>query len=121
MTSLTRVALIGCGGMARYHIKRMLQMRDTTEIVAMCEPSGSMYELAAALFADAKLPVPPNEPDYEKLLSTYGNQLDAVFIITPHAYHHDQTKACLEAGLDVLLEKPMVMNAEEARSLIRVR
>ena len=37
------------------------------------------------------------------------------------AYHHDQTKACLEAGLDVLLEKPMVMNAKEARSLIETR
>jgi predicted dehydrogenase len=44
-----------------------------------------------------------------------------VFIITPHAYHHDQTKQCLEAGLDVLLEKPMVMTAAEARSLIEVR
>src|SRR5689334_4736328 len=111
MTSLTRVALIGVGGMARYHIKDMLKMRETTEIVTFCEPSAAMYELAAALFADAGLPIPPNEPDYLQLLAKYGDQLDAVFIITPHAYHHDQTKACLEAGLDVLLEKPMVMNA----------
>jgi predicted dehydrogenase len=121
MTPLTRVALIGVGGMARYHIKDMLKMRETTQIVAFCEPSGAMYELAAALFGDAGLPIPPNEPDYQQLLAKYGDQLDATFIITPHAYHHDQTKACLEAGLDVLLEKPMVMNADEARSLIRVR
>jgi predicted dehydrogenase len=47
--------------------------------------------------------------------------LDAVFIITPHAYHHDQTQQCLKAGLDVLLEKPMVINAAEARSLIKTR
>jgi predicted dehydrogenase len=35
--------------------------------------------------------------------------------------HHDQAKACLEAGVDVLLEKPMVMNASEAESLIETR
>ena len=29
-----------------------------------------------------------------------------------------EAKACLEAGVDVLLEKPMVMNADEARELL---
>src|SRR5690349_14693327 len=121
MTSKTRVALIGCGGMARFHIQDMLKMADTTQIIAICESSEHAYELAAKLFETAGVAVPPNQPDYQKLIAEYGSQLDAVFIITPHAYHHDQTKACLEAGLDVLLEKPMVMNAEEARSLIRTR
>ena len=49
------------------------------------------------------------------------DELDAVFIITPHVLHFAQAKACLEAGLDVLLEKPMVMNAQEALELIEVR
>jgi predicted dehydrogenase len=70
---------------------------------------------------DAGLTPPPNEPDLDRLLQKYEGQLDAAFICTPHAYHHDQTVACLLAGLDVLLEKPMVMNAEEARSLIKTR
>ena len=35
--------------------------------------------------------------------------------------HHAQATACLEAGLDVLLEKPMVMDAAEATSLIETR
>ena len=51
----------------------------------------------------------------------YANQLDTVFIISPHICHHDQAAACLEAGLDVLLEKPMVMNPHEANSLIETR
>ena len=41
--------------------------------------------------------------------------------MTPHALHFEQASACLEAGLDVLLEKPMVMNAEEATALISTR
>ena len=121
MTQLVRTALIGVGGMARYHVKQMLQMANVTRITALCEPSEAMYAEAAKLFVEVGLEPPPNQPDYQRLLADYGKDLDAVFIITPHVYHHDQTQACLEAGLDVLLEKPMVMNAAEARSLIEAR
>jgi predicted dehydrogenase len=121
MTSPIRTALIGVGGMARYHIRQMLKMKDSTRITVVCEPAESMYAEAAKLFVEAGLTPPPNQPDWRKLLAEHGSKLDAVFIITPHALHHDQTKACLEAGLDVLLEKPMVMNAAEARSLIETR
>jgi predicted dehydrogenase len=99
----------------------MLQQRDTTMITAVCEPSATAYEETAALFDEAGLAPPPNQPDLGKLLAERGSELDAAFIITPHAYHHDQTLACMQAGLDVLLEKPMVMNAAEAESLIAAR
>ena len=120
MSSPAKVALIGCGLMMRHHVRSsLLKQPDTTQITVLCEPSASALEGMAQVFRDAGLPVPPNEPDLARLLQNYP--LDAVFIATPHADHHDQTKACLEAGLDVLLEKPMVMNAAEAQSLIDVR
>ncbi len=117
--SKLRVAMIGCGGMARYHIGQMVKMADTTEIVVGCEPVPAVWAETSKLFAEAGLPVPPNEPDLEKLLEDY--RPDAAFIITPHAYHHDQTVMCLQAGVDVLLEKPMVITAAEAESLIATR
>ncbi|MBO9342506.1 MAG: Gfo/Idh/MocA family oxidoreductase, partial [Roseiflexus sp.] len=116
-----RTVMIGCGGMARYHLRTMYELRGSTQIVTVCEPSPSAYEATAALFEQAGVAPPPNEPDLEKLLAEYRGKLDAAFIITPHAYHHNQAKVCMEAGLDVLLEKPMVMNADEARSLIETR
>lgn len=119
--SRVRTAMIGCGGMARHHLRMMLRQLDTTEIVVMCDPSEAAYAAAAKMFEEVGLRPPPNEPDLGRLLTKYQGRLDAAFIITPHAYHHDQAKACLEAGLDVLLEKPMVMNATEARSLIETR
>ena len=121
MTSPIRVALIGVGGMARYHISQLLKTQSTTRIVALCEPSEAMALQAAKIFVELGLPPPPNQPDWQKLIAEYGTELDAVLISTPHALHHDQTKACLEAGIDVLLEKPMVMTADEARSLIETR
>ncbi len=114
-----RVAIIGAGGMARHHIRQMLQQAETTQIAALCEPSARQYELSAGIFKEAGLAPPPNQPDLARLLKEH--ELDAAFIITPHAYHYEQTLACLQAGLDVLLEKPMVMNAAEARGLIEAR
>src|SRR5215216_512211 len=121
MISPVRVALIGVGGMARHHIRKMLKMQSTTQIVALCEPSEAMALEAAKVFVDAGLTPPPNQPHWQTLIKEYGAELDAVFIISPHVFHHDQTKACLEAGIDVLLEKPMVMTAAEAHSLIEAR
>jgi predicted dehydrogenase len=120
-TKPVRTVMIGCGGMARHHIRTMLRQIKTTTITAVCEPSATAYEDTAALFDEVGLLPPPNQPDLKKLLEEQVGELDAAFIITPHAYHHDQTVACMEAGLDVLLEKPMVMNASEAENLIAVR
>jgi predicted dehydrogenase len=120
MPSPANVALVGCGLMMRHHVRSsLLKQLDTTRITVLCEPSAASYALMAEVFEAAELPVPPNEPDLARLLAQYP--LDAVFIATPHADHHDQTQACLEAGVDVLLEKPMVMNAVEAQSLIDIR
>ncbi|CAN5551878.1 hypothetical protein BH10CHL1_BH10CHL1_23320 [soil metagenome] len=121
MNPPVQTVMIGCGRMAYGHIKTMLAQPETTNIRVICEPSVAAYEKACELFTQKSLPPPPNQPDLDRLLRQYGSELDAAFIITPHAYHYAQTKACMEAGLDVLLEKPMVINAAEAVGLIEVR
>jgi predicted dehydrogenase len=106
--------------MARYHLTTMLT-RDDTVVTALCEPSEAALDAAAAEFTHRGLPVPPNEPDWTRFLERHAPDLDAVFVITPHVFHYAQATACLDAGLDVLLEKPMVMNATEAEALIATR
>jgi predicted dehydrogenase len=113
--------MIGCGRMARGHIRAMLAQQESTQIVVVSEPSADAYGTVVKQYEEAGLTAPPNVPDIDRLLAEYGSELDAAFIITPHAYHYEQTKACLEAGLDVLLEKPMVVNAQEAEGLIETR
>lgn len=120
-TQPTRLAMIGCGGMARGHARNILKQQDTSQIVVVYDPSEEAYAEMCKVFTNAGLTPPPNTPDLETLLRDYRDSLDVGFIVTPHAYHYEQAKACLEAGLDVLLEKPMVVTAEEAKSLIEVR
>ncbi|MBV7334006.1 Gfo/Idh/MocA family oxidoreductase [Chloroflexi bacterium TSY] len=115
------MALVGTGGMARHHTRAILQQQETTHIHVVCEPSGQSYEAFCELYDEAGLQPPPNEPDLDQMLNRYGSELDAAFIITPHVYHYAHATACLEAGVDVLLEKPMVINADEAERLIATR
>jgi predicted dehydrogenase len=114
-----RTIIVGTGLMARHHITTILPQRDTTEIVALCDPSPQQLALAVELFENAGLAAPATGPELEPLLEEFQGELDAALIVTPHAFHLKQATACLEAGLDVLLEKPMVMNAREARKLIK--
>ncbi len=116
-----RMTMIGTGGMARHHLRKILNHFPNTAVPVVCEPSAVAYEETAALFEKNGRNPPANEPELTKLLAKYGPELDAAFIITPHVFHFDQAKACLEAGIDVLLEKPMVMNQGQAENLIRVR
>ena len=120
-SEIVRVAMIGCGAMARGHVRTILKLQDTTEVVVVNDPSDDAYAEMEKLFTDANLTPPPNEKDLSKLLSDYHGRIDVAFIVTPHAFHFEQATACLEAGLDVLLEKPMVVTAAEAVSLIQTR
>ncbi len=119
--SIVRLGMIGVGGMARYHISNILKQTYTTQVTAICEPSGDNYEKAADMFDKAEQPVPPCERDFDKFLKKHAKNIDAAFIITPHNQHFPQSKALMEAGVDVLVEKPMVMNAGEAKRLMKVR
>jgi predicted dehydrogenase len=106
--------------MGRVHLTTMLE-RDDTTVIAACEPSTPSFEATIPEFTARGRPVPPNEPDWTRFLERFGSRLDAVFIVTPHVFHLAQATDCLEAGLDVLLEKPMVMDAAEAEALIATR
>ena len=116
-----KVGLIGSGGMARNHIRRMFVGFQNTSITAVCEPSDKAYSETIKLFQHHEREVPPNVKNLSEFLRVYASGLDAVMIVTPHALHHKQAIACMKSGLDVFMEKPMVMNTFEAEDLIKTR
>lgn len=56
------------------------------------------------------------EPDYAALLAR--PDVEGVVLATPHRQHAEQIRQALEAGKHVLVEKPMVMQAEQAAALL---
>ena len=53
---------------------------------------------------------------YEALVN--DPRVDAIYIATPHRFHFDNVRLCLNAGKPVLCEKPLTVNAAETRQLI---
>lgn len=49
-----------------------------------------------------------------------ADRVDLVTVATPNATHFEITKAFLEAGFNVLCEKPMTMTVEEGEEIVRV-
>jgi predicted dehydrogenase len=61
----------------------------------------------------------------EKIYTDYGQMLadpdiDIIYIATPHNFHYQQAKMCLEAGKHVLVEKPCTVNAEQMKRLVEL-
>jgi predicted dehydrogenase len=65
--------------------------------------------------------VPPFYGTLDEFLAANKGPADCAVIATPHNLHAPQAIACMRAGMDVLLEKPMVLNAAEARRVMAVR
>jgi len=55
---------------------------------------------------------------YEALMQC--PDLDAVYIATPHVFHHENTLLCLQHKIPVLCEKPFAMNTRQVEEMIRV-
>ncbi len=95
--SVNTVVVIGCGRMAQYHLGHILQMRDSTKVKALVEPSKEMIERTSKIFSKFHIPLPPVYSSLNKFLQS-GPKTETAFIITPHNVHFSQAKACLEAG-----------------------
>ncbi|WP_439151770.1 Gfo/Idh/MocA family protein [Winogradskyella sp.] len=63
--------------------------------------------------------------NFKKAYGSYNelvldDNLDAIYIATPHAYHKEHTLLCLKNRKPVLCEKPLAMNLEEVDEMIRL-
>lgn len=109
-------ALVGCGGMGKWHARELKKMASETKVVALCDPQPAQTAAVRQEF----FPDAAEYADYAALLGDAGRlKLDAVVLVTPHTLHHEQAKAALQAGLHVLVEKPMVTRSEDAYDLWR--
>ena len=91
-----------------------LTVTDSGRVVAV----GSRSQESADRFAD-RFDIPNRHASYESLVA--DPDVDVVYVATPHPMHRGNALLALEAGKPVLVEKPLTMNAEEARELVEAR
>ncbi|OZY87779.1 oxidoreductase [Cellvibrio mixtus] len=97
------------------------RMDDRFELVAGALSSNP--ENAQASAADLHIAADRAYTSYEEMLrveKTRADGIQAVVIVTPNHMHFPVAKACLEAGVDVICDKPVTRTLEEALELERI-
>ncbi|MAS27010.1 MAG: oxidoreductase [Synechococcus sp. NAT40] len=102
-----KVGVIGIGNMGWHHA-RVLSLLKDAELVGVADPDPDRGQLAKEQFGCGWF------ADYREMLS----EVEAVCIAVPTLLHHAVGLACLDAGLHVLIEKPIAASQEEASALI---
>src|SRR5262245_54323412 len=105
-----RLGILGMGNMGKFHADYVLAGKiPRCELTAVCSTSPNKLDLykakGVAVF------------DNVAKLSESG-VVDAVLIATPHPQHPPQGIAALEAGLHVMVEKPIASHKADAERLI---
>ena len=108
---MLKVALIGASGhISKRHITAYQQLKEENiaEIVACCDIHPDNIELKNTRIYT----------DYNNLIEKEKNNLDIVDICVPTFLHKDFSIKAMEAGINVLCEKPMALNYEDCLAMV---
>jgi len=104
---MTKVGIIGCGGMGNFHGNCLAEMHDV-EVVAVCD----LIEAKARDLGD-RIGARPCV-DYHNLL----DDVEAVLVCTEPFHRVDILAACAAAGKQIFCEKPIALNLADADATI---
>ncbi len=107
--STIRVGVIGFGQWGPNHVRNFSPM-DGVEVVRVADASSARQQAAQKFLRGVA--VTASAADV-----TNAADIDAVVIATPTGTHYELVKAALEAGKDVLCEKPLARTTAECREL----
>lgn len=118
MSDVVNMAVIGAGTFGRNHLRVYRKLAGggaPVRLAAIVEPDA---EAAAGVRRECGVPVFSSIEDCLKERAAGTLRLDAASVTTPTAAHHDVAAACLESGIDLLVEKPISRTIEEADDLV---
>jgi len=106
---MIRTAVIGVGYLGRFHAQKYAQL-EGSQLVAVADPDGGTRTML-----ERELGI-PGVADHRLLIG----RVDAVSIVTPTPTHHAIARDFLDAGVDVLLEKPITATLGEGAELVEL-
>ncbi|OGQ99507.1 MAG: UDP-N-acetyl-D-glucosamine dehydrogenase [Deltaproteobacteria bacterium RIFOXYD12_FULL_55_16] len=102
-----RVGVIGVGYLGKFHAQKYMANPEV-ELVGVADLNPAYAAEVAGVCRTTPF------TDYRELLA----QVEAVSVVVPTSLHHEVATVCLQAGKDVMLEKPMTTTLAEADALI---
>ena len=102
-----KLAVVGAGHMGRYHAEKFAARGDCA-LVGIADTDPARAQALAAKLGCAAL------GDYRQVLG----KADAAVVCVPTERHHEVARACLEAGMHVLVEKPLAVDLPQSDALV---
>ena len=109
---MLRIAIVGCGKVADQHVQAIHRIPGC-KIVALCD-----RELLLAKQLGERFGIAACFCELSKMLEAARPEI--VHITTPPQSHYSVAKQCLESGINVYLEKPFTITAQEAESVVEL-
>jgi predicted dehydrogenase len=108
---IVRVGLVGAGAIAQVaHLPAYQRVRGV-HVVALCDSDAGKTDVVAQRYGVKKIYY-----RYEDLLDDPA--VDVVDVCTPSHHHHEVVMKAVEAGKDVICEKPLALNAEQVKDIV---
>ncbi|GAA4347417.1 Gfo/Idh/MocA family oxidoreductase [Angustibacter luteus] len=100
-----RGAVVGLGMMGRHHVRVMREM-DGVDLVAVADPGGDPHAVAGGL------------PLVSSVAEVVAHGIDVAVVAAPTGLHEEIALELADAGVHVMIEKPLASTAEAARSIV---
>ncbi len=111
MIPKTKIGVIGAGAFSEAHIQAILKSKNA-QLVAIADKDPAQAKLRAEQYGIADW-----YSDYNELLAR--EDIEAVTLPLPDQVHKEITVAALKAGKHVLCEKPMALDLQECKDMVR--
>jgi UDP-N-acetyl-2-amino-2-deoxyglucuronate dehydrogenase len=106
---ISKVGIIGCGGIFPRHIEAIELNSNSFRLAAICDIQDT---LVCSLGKRYNV---PSYTDYMHMITT--EDIDLVVIATPNSQHKDQSIFALSNKCDVLIEKPVAFSVESIKKI----
>ncbi len=107
---ITKIALIGCGGVSAMHLEGCRRHPDRVRVVAACDPDTNTHQKRQDEYA-----IPLGCATIEELANL---DWDAAIICTPTAVRQSVVETLAPGGKPLFIEKPFAASYDEARSMV---
>ena len=104
------IAVVGCGQWGRNHVRNFAELEA---LHTVCDVNPTPLEAIHCQYPHIKI-----ETEFDKVLR--DQQVKGVVIATPADTHFTLAKAVLEAGKDVLVEKPLALQVQQGELLVEL-